>query len=214
MKKLILSLLAVATSINLFGWELNLGLNAGLRIGLNGSNVIASGEDSDLYEKGDMQLGFNLGAFYDWEINDCFYIQPMLSYTTRGTDLSTKELENKIKIGYLQLPLLASYRFNLGEKHKFALNCGPTVGYAIVGKNQYELYDLDGSKVEYSADLFSDESGYNRLEIGVNMGVSYFLKNHYINITWERGLSSIYDFEGCDCKLKNNNIAITVGYTF
>lgn len=214
MKKLLLSLLAVAASINAFGWELDLGLNVVVRAGMNFSNIATVGDDSKEFEKGDILPGYHVDVLYDWRIVDCFYIQPGLSYTTRGSDFSSDELNDKIKIGYLQVPLLASYRFTLGEKQKFALNCGTTYGYAVSGMNEYEYYNSNNSKIECSDNLFEDGHDYNRFEFGVNLGVSYFIKNHFINFSWDRGLTKIYEAEGYDCKLKNNNMSVTVGYTF
>ena len=100
----------------------------GVRASLNLSNVnnkydgeVGSGESKSDYENDfKNRVGFKIGVIYDWGISESFYIQPGLYFTTRGAKIKESEedykYEEKWKLNYLQLPILASYRLELSER--------------------------------------------------------------------------------------------------
>lgn len=219
MKKILLSIFAVAATFGAFAQD---GSGFGAKLGMNVSSLSFS-EDFEGEDTGSL-TGINVGVFYDMEISESFYIQPGLSYTTRGGKQEYSEEDYsetyKYKLGYLQVPVLASYRFAIGDTSKLAINVGPTFGYAISGKCKWEDTDL-GESEEGDYNLFEEEEGYEspykRFEVGLNIGVEYQFSKYFVGVNWEKGLTNVYEdkIEGFDdYTAKNSAFTFNVGYKF
>ena len=99
----------------------------GVRAGMNLSNIgdKYTGESKADYEQDfKTRVGFNIGVVMDWNLSEHFTIQPGLYFTTRGGKLEENDddYNEKWRASYLQLPVLASYRFNLSDNVKWHIN--------------------------------------------------------------------------------------------
>lgn len=90
----------------------------GLTGGLNRSTIVTP-DITNYYI-----TGFDVGVTTEIGISDHFYLCPQLLYITRG---SATFGTNKIRLQYLNLPLLMGYKIN----HHFEVLAGPTVGYLL-----------------------------------------------------------------------------------
>lgn len=206
----------------------------GIRASLNLSNVnnkydgeVASEESKSDYEYDfKNRVGFNIGLIYDWGISESFYIQPGLYFTTRGAKIEESEedykYEEKWKLNYLQIPILASYRIALTDNVKWHINAGPYLAVGVGGKVKWEeTYDGDTDKGDYkafgTADEDSDEEkgGLKRFDAGLSFGTGVSINKFYIGLTYDLGLVNAADKDTWkDYKMRNRNFSIGVGYNF
>lgn len=209
----------------------------GIRAGLNMSTFTGDGKDMLTEETGDSstKLGFNFGVAVDLPIMQSLYVQSGLYVTQKG--FKTKDSysdeegywEDKLtyKPIYLQLPILASYRYNFNENTQLQINFGPYLAFGIAGKYTYDWSDNyrgDAESGSESADFFGDETdgtteddeyhpgcfGAKRFDAGIILGAGVTFNKIYVGFQWEKGLTEIIK----DSKLKNSNVCINVGYNF
>ncbi|MBD9178467.1 MAG: PorT family protein [Odoribacter splanchnicus] len=206
----------------------------GIRASLNLSNVnnkydgeVASGESKSDYEYDfKNRVGFNIGLIYDWGISESFYIQPGLYFTTRGAKIEESEedykYEEKWKLNYLQIPILASYRIALTDNVKWHINAGPYLAIGVGGKVKWEeTYDGDTDKGDYKAfgtaneDSDEEKGGLKRFDAGLSFGTGVSINKFYIGLTYDLGLVNAADKDTWkDYKMRNRNFSIGVGYNF
>ena len=206
----------------------------GIRASLNLSNVnnkydgeVASGESKSYYEYDfKKRVGFNIGLIYDWGISESFYIQPGLYFTTRGAKIKESEedykYEEKWKLNYLQIPILASYRIALTDNVKWHINAGPYLAVGVGGKVKWEeTYDGDTDKGDYKAfgtadeDSDKEKGGLKRFDAGLSFGTGVSINKFYIGLTYDLGLVNAADKDTWkDYKMRNRNFSIGVGYNF
>ncbi|HRE50037.1 MAG TPA: porin family protein [Flavitalea sp.] len=122
MKKLLL-IPAILFSLGLFAQKFQLGLKAGANV----SNF--SGGDFGNIDKKAL-VGFHGGGFVSFLLGDNFAIQPEVLFSSQGAKLKNAGNEENFKVSYLNIPILAKYRFNGG----FYLEAGPQIGFKV-GEN-------------------------------------------------------------------------------
>ncbi len=206
----------------------------GVRASLNLSNVnnkydgeVGSGESKSDYEYDfKNRVGFKIGVIYDWGISESFYIQPGLYFTTRGAKIKESEedykYEEKWKLNYLQLPILASYRIALSDNVKWHINAGPYVAVGVGGKVKWEVTDDgDTDKGDYKAfgtadeDSDQEKGGLKRFDAGLSFGTGVSINKFYVGLTYDLGLVNAADKDAWkDYKMRNRNFSIGVGYNF
>lgn len=231
----------------------------GIRAGFNLSN--AGGDFKDFLKDSEMgdrkaKAGFNIGVIYDLGLSEHFYLQPGLFYSMKGVKAKdsgseterdeTYSWDNKITVNlsYLELPILASYRFNLSDNVKWQINAGPHFAVGVGGKFKHESSE-DGESYDYKYDAFgtSDKDadidvddngniqvsgvkgGLKRFDFGLSFGTGVSFNKFYVGVKYDLGLTNIadkdqykkYNNEGKEdgsYKIKNGNFAISVGYNF
>lgn len=206
----------------------------GVRASLNLSNVnnkydgeVGSGESKSDYENDfKNRVGFKIGVIYDWGISESFYIQPGLYFTTRGAKIKESEedykYEEKWKLNYLQLPILASYRIALSDNVKWHINAGPYVAVGVGGKVKWEVTDDgDTDKGDYKAfgtadeDSDQEKGGLKRFDAGLSFGTGVSINKFYVGLTYDLGLVNAADKDAWkDYKMRNRNFSIGIGYNF
>jgi len=185
----------------------------GLTAGLNTSNIRAS--SGNYSETGDYKAGFQVGVVADFGITEKFSIIPELLFSQRGTKGKddSGELEDfnnaSLTFNYLQLPINAAYKFDVGNDSKVFVFAGPYIGYALSGKAT-----LGNGSASISGDLpfGSGEDEYKRLDAGVNIGVGYQYDKIFFKLQYNQGLTNIMNITGAS--VKNMNFAVSVGYYF
>lgn len=229
MKKLLL-VLALTTGIAFASNAQDKKLSLGVRAGVNVSSIRADGtiggyDISDEYDF-KSRTGFHVGAVLDWNVCGNFYIQPGLYFTTRGGKAEEADddysYEEKWNMSFLQVPILASYRFDLSDKVKWHINAGPYIGVGLGGKVKWEENDMgDTDSGDYdmfgTADDNSDEekNGLKRFDAGLSFGTGVSFSNVYIGVSYDLGLCNLADKKAWDkAKFKNGNFAVSVGYNF
>lgn len=159
-------------------------------------------------------------------INENFAFQPELLYTTKGFKVNEGTNVNlggfpipagvtaSTKINYLELPLLAKYKFG-NEGLKFNITAGPVLSYAANGQLVTRANLLvDISPIKTDIDL--DALNYERLEVSASIGagMTYETSNgeFFADARYIHGFSDLYNAPVVDLNLKNRGIGVTVGY--
>ena len=112
----------------------------GVKVGLNLSTF--TGDDAD-WEGVDkkMRIGFAIGGFITYEINEMFALQPELYYSMQGAKYKSSEGEDGtliFKYNYIQVPILA--KVNIPVEGSVAPNIflGPAIGIKVSSKIWWE----------------------------------------------------------------------------
>ena len=150
-----------------------------------------------------------MGAGMDYGFTENWSLQSGLMITSKG--FKVKEMGEKITVRpiYLDIPILAAYKFAISDNAKFVVNAGPYMAIGLGGKAKWD--DVD-------AKLFDDKGkDWKRFDLGIQYGIGLELGEHYlVNFTGQNGFITPYDFvDGYDGdKPKNMSFAIGVGYRF
>lgn len=244
-----LTVLAVGTVFGVQAQESGFGVRASMNLSTIYNKYdgrLDGGSRSDYEEDFKNRVGFNIGVIYDYGFTENFYIQPGLYFTTRGgkIDKPKDDYKEKWNLNYLQIPILASYRFVLTDNIKLHINAGPYVAVGLGGKMKYEIdgekYDIKAfgtSKGEYDYDddweyyaaayrydddydddydeEESEKGGLKRFDAGLTFGAGVSINKFYIGLNYDLGLANIADKkQWADYKIKNRNFSIGVGYNF
>lgn len=118
----------------------------------------------------------------------------------------------KVRPIYLDIPILAAYKFNISDNTKFVINAGPYLAFGLGGKYNYD----EGEDPKIFKD-YEDEKGWKRFDLGIQYGIGLEIGDHYlVNLTGQNGFISPVDYpDGYDGdKPKNMTFSIGVGYRF
>lgn len=172
------------------------------RVGMNFSNMTKDSEAKAL-------PGFNLGVGMDYGFSENWSLQSGLMISSKGWKYKEEGEKMTFRPIYLDIPILAAYKFNISDNTKFVINAGPYLAFGLGGKAKY-------GDVDYK--LFkSDEGDWKRFDLGIQYGIGLELSDHYlINLTGQNGFISPFDYpDGYDGdKPKNMTFSIGVGYRF
>ena len=187
----------------------------GVEIGVNRSSVSEWVDETDsdygVYYVG-RRTGFNIGVTVDFPLSKLFHIKSGVFYTEKGfldKNLWTWDENYGYRVyldhsnysaGYIEVPVLASFRIDLCEKHQLQLNVGPYFAYGVA-----EDYFKSASDGGFELD--------KKFDYGIQASVYLRFSNHYlIGGGYEFGLAKPFDDWAYDNK--NNNLFINVGYVF
>ena len=168
------------------------------KFGMNFSNMTKIDESKSL-------PGFTLGVGMDYGFNENWSLQSGLMISSKGFKFKEGDWKDKYRPIYLDIPILAAYKFNISDNTKFVINAGPYLAIGLGGKNK----ETDEEDIK----LF-DKDGYDwkRFDLGIQYGIGLELSDRYlINLTGQNGFISPVD--GGDDP-KNMTFTIGVGYRF
>lgn len=162
----------------------------GVKAGMNISNL--SGDADGL----DSRTSIQFGLAAEISISEQFSVQPELIYSTQGAE--DKEYDEKLKLDYINVPLIAKYYVIKG----LSIEAGPQIGFLISAKSEFDGEDED------------IKDGLNGIDFGIDLGLGYKLDNGInFGARYNLGLSDIED-EFDDYKVHNSVFQISVGYWF
>lgn len=151
--------------------------------------------------------GFQLGVGIDYGFSENWSLQSGLMISSKGYKVKEGEYKETTRPIYLDIPILAAYKFNISDNTKFVINAGPYLAFGLGGKNK-----VDG--VDESEKVFGD-NGWNRFDLGIQYGIGLELSDRYlINLTGQNGFICPWDTEDGEDKPKNMTFSIGVGYRF
>ena len=168
------------------------------KFGMNFSNMTK-------YDDTKALPGFNLGVGMDYGFSENWSLQSGLMFSSKGFKVKEGDWKDKYRPIYLDIPILAAYKFNISDNTKFVINAGPYLAIGLGGKNK----ETDEEDIK----LF-DKDGYDwkRFDLGIQYGIGLELSDRYlINLTGQNGFISPED--GGDDP-KNMTFTIGVGYRF
>lgn len=187
----------------------------GIRVGMNSSNMKFS-EDNSSYSP-DNQIGFNAGVSIDIPMLQSLYLQTGLYYTTKGFKIEENDGDEKYSTkatpSYLEIPVMASYRYDFSDNAQLQINFGPYFAYGIGGKYKEE-WSYKGEKEEEKEDLFGKDKYFNRFDAGLGIGAGFTYSKIFIGLNYQFGLSNIAQNTEDGYSVKNKNLSISIGYNF
>lgn len=202
-------------------------IKIGVRAGINFSTL-----NDAVGGTTDSRFGWQAGAIVDIPIIESLHIQPGLFLVQKGgkQDVAIGDDEDldvytiKYNPLYLEVPILASYRYNFSDAWQLQVNFGPYVGFGIAGKTKFSdtyYYDVDDEP-----DVYSFNKNYfstaNRFDFGLQVGIGLTVAQHfYVGTSYDFGLLkngkkfTYDDEEELNLKQKHNNSwYVTIGYNF
>ena len=233
MKKIILTSLMLCSAFA-FSQEIKFGAKVGLNISSLRGNYPAEIDETK------SKIGFHIGGFAEYSINDKFALQPELLLSTQGGSSEVIEyygggtyfesFKQTPKLTYINLPIMLKYKVI----EKLSIEFGPQIGYLISAKSKWEYVDsTDPSENEtIEVDLINDgtytfggttvqvKPKTNRLDFGLNIGSSYDVTDKFfVQARYNLGLTvldknSTAGSSTNSWDLKNSVIQISTGYRF
>lgn len=168
-------------------------VNLGVKAGLNVFNI-----NNDNGTEFNSKPGFHIGLLGHIHINKQFAIQPELVYSTQGAKFTTSNVETKIKLGYVNIPVMFQYMFDNG----FRIEAGPQVGLLLNAEAETNNTDTD------------IKANYQTVDFGLGAGIGW------IHVPSGFGVDARYNFgltninESSSVKSTNRGFQLGVFYQF
>lgn len=196
-------------------------VSCGARLGMNVSRL-------DNYKS---KVGFHLGVVADYELKESFFLESGLLITTKGAKKDSKNEDGerekeKYNLTYLQLPILATYKNDLGNDLKLYGKVGP---YLAVGLSAKKMRDFTNpnhpadndseiikgfGKTPDNADKDSDlRTGLKAFDAGLLFGAGVSKGPYYLGLNYEVGLANIWAYDDGEV-IKTGSLNISLGYNF
>ncbi|HLG41198.1 MAG TPA: porin family protein [Chitinophagaceae bacterium] len=165
-------------------------VNIGIKAGLNLYTINSDNSDFDT------KAGFHAGMLGHIHINRQFAIQPELVYSTQGAKFTDDDVATKVKLGYINVPVMFQYMFNNG----FRLQAGPQVGFLINAKSETN---------DVSTDI---KDNLNTIDFALGAGMGYVnpVSGFGVDARYNLGLSNIN--KNSSVKSTNRGFQIGVFY--
>jgi hypothetical protein len=190
MKRVFFALLLLSSTSTLFAQGFQLGIKAGTNV----SNFMG-GNFSTVDKKA--MVGFHAGAFLGFMFGNVFSLDPEVQFSSEGANLKNAGNNENFKLYYINVPVMAKFRFPGG----FYLEAGPQVGFKT-GEN---VPNTTIGTFAKNLDLAAAAGlGYHS-SMGLGIGARYIA-----------GLSKVGDFdaaEGIDPDFKNSTVQVSLFYT-
>lgn len=211
MKKtiLILTALLLAVAVSAQKHEKNI---FSVRGGMNVASMTVSA--GSVSASSGSRIGYHIGIANEILLGRRlpFYLETGLSFSSRGG----KEDEGSLRPVYLQIPLLLNYHIDIKNIVTIQPFAGIYYGIGFAGSVKSE-----GLKY----DMFGDQSGYRRSDLGVRLGAGVSWKHLYFGLSYDFGClnqlkNGIGDQLaeqmgiGRDATIRANCFSMTVGYKF
>jgi hypothetical protein len=180
------------------------GLEKGVRGGVNFTNTSASGGDEAAAL--DWQLRGVFGGFVTWRVASWLEFQPEVMYAQKGAKSTEFDIESKLLLDYLEVPLLARKTFGAPDATRLYVAGGPSIGVLLRARTRSDF----GSSTE-ELDIKDD---VETLDFGLVVGGGVEFGSIVVDGRYTHGLSDIDKDTSDDVKLTNRAISVTVGIKF
>lgn len=199
----ILKILTVITAVSfasLISNEVHAQMRAGVKGGLNVSNLYVDDVDDE-----NARYGFNLGVYGQILSSDVFAIQPELLFSTKGSKIEYGgnffDQTIKYNLSYLDLPVLAV--FKLGESAE--IHVGPYVSYLL------------GANISHDGDLGSgvdeiDKDHLKSFDYGLSGGFGLNFGNIQVGARYNYGLAKLADSDAAELLIGDSKNSVAQLY--
>ncbi|MGM9693540.1 MAG: porin family protein [Alloprevotella sp.] len=168
----------------------------------------------------EIKAGVNVGVMAEKPILNSLSAKVGLFYTLKGSKGTNdggfgSTLVTTFNPAYLEIPILASYRYAVNDNLRLQFDFGPYFAYGLHGKDKWEytsgMHGLKDSEGE--SDLFTgDNILLQRFDCGLRLGPQVIWKNKFsASLAYEFSIINISEMGG---KVGIGNFMINLGYTF
>jgi hypothetical protein len=168
-------------------------VNLGIKGGLNVYNV----KNDNGFEY-DSKTGFHAGLLGHIHLAPQFALQPEVMYSSQGAKFTASNTETKLKLGYINVPVMFQYMFDNG----FRLQAGPQVGFLINAETE-----TNGASTDVKNNLKTVDFG-----LGVGVGYVHTASGFGVDARYNLGLSNINESDAV--KSTNRGVQVGVFYLF
>jgi len=186
MKKFILLAAAIIFSTLALSAKGHFGVVAGVN---NAQMPISGVSNSGMWQ-------FTGGVAYHQPFALGFAIQPELLYATKGTDWTSGDYKNNIRVGYLELPVQLQWGPDLVLFRPYVF-AEPFIGLALAGKFNDQATTLLSGKMAMS-------NMKSTFEYGIGVGIGFELSKHF-----QLSAKYYWNFEDFDYKLEDGTWAFS-----
>lgn len=173
----------------------------GVRAGVNVSTCAISIED--------VRINTGSRAGFHFAVTDQIllhrslplYLETGIGFSSRGGKVDGVSF----RPSYLQIPVLVNYHFNIKDIVTIQPFAGLYYGLGIGGK--VKVGDEKG-------DIFGDEGGLKRSDLGVRLGAGVVWKRIYFGLGYDIGCLNLVKESDGEGTMRNNCFTISVGYNF
>lgn len=167
-----------------------------------------STDDANVY------VGATIGAEAEYQVTDRFSVAAGVGYIMQGkqwadvTFEGTKVKDNKVELGYINVPVVANFYAFKG----LAFKAGVQFAFLTNAKDKYTL-STGGTENAVSHD---NKDAYNTFDLSIPVGVSYEFDNHIvIDARYNIGITKVNKNSITGMKDNRNSVFLaTVGYKF
>ncbi|MBL7724972.1 MAG: PorT family protein [Chitinophagaceae bacterium] len=190
MKKIILSLVILATTFFVSQAQVNVGLKGGIGM------FNFSGDDTEDFKS---KIGPMGGIYAAIPISETFAVAPELQFSGQGAKMEISSIKVNYNLNYLNIPVMFQYRNPSG----FIAETGPQIGFLMSAKASADG-DEEDIKDSFKGSAFSWGIG---LGFKSSMGLG-------ISARYNLNLNNIVDDEGGDVDVKNSGFQVGVFFEF
>jgi hypothetical protein len=158
-----------------------------------------------------MRTGLVLGGFVAFRVTPRFQLQPEVVYHQKGIEISgasggpLRDGEAEIELTYVEVPLLAVFRFDPDGGRGGYVFGGPAFGF----NTRAEIVGGAGA-VPGDADL---EDQVKDSEVSLVLGAGFLAGPFLVEARWTEGLSAVNE-DDLFADLRNRSIAVLAGVRF
>lgn len=109
----------------------------GFKVGVNVGQIVMKGVADDFDEDYSSIASFHVGVFSKLRLSDKFDFIPELQYIRKGYHYKSSYSDGNIRLDYIELPLLISYK----PISLLAIEAGPSFGVKIKESTYINLYE-------------------------------------------------------------------------
>lgn len=142
------------------------------------------------------RIGFVGGLEGEYQASDIFSLSLGVNYSQEGFKM--KNSDNKIKLDYINVPILANVYLTKGLAVKVGVQPGFNIGNSVT---------VDGNTMSSSK---KDYDGIKSVALSIPVGLSYEISNVVLDARYNWGVTKAFD--GLDSK--NSVFQVTIGYKF
>lgn len=155
-------------------------LRYGVKAGINLSNINVNPEADPPAPT--MRFGVHFGGTLKYELSEKFNLAPELIFSWQGGNDSDPDVDQFVKLTYLNIPIMAEYHIN----ENIYVHAGPQLGFLIGG----DLLEED--KVDKEQDLVKANDLMKTFDFSLGFGAGYLLDNGLeIALRYNLGLTNI-----------------------
>lgn len=168
------------------------------KVGLSAANM-------STFEKSDYRLGFTLGAELGYQIRDDFSVSLAAQYSQEGTSSDWQWSDGKVKLDYLNIPVMANYYWDYGITLKVGLQPGFNLNAKGTIKGRSEG-DIDGAALDENGNIIFVKPAVLSLPVGI----AYEKNNFVFDLRYNIGLTDALKFT--NQRATNFVFQFTLGY--
>ena len=166
--------------------------------------------------------GFHLGPLVQYNINEKIGIQTGALYNYNNSIITKNSVgtsgtwkQNRVIGQSLDIPLHAVYSVPLADDFYVQIGAGPNFNYALSKYQQKENYlnsKIENSLTEKGTSIYASPSNFNPLDVQAGLSVGLRYTGVSLRASYDWGITD--RDKTTDGKNRENNIKISIGYTF